>query len=271
MIQKAVIAESIDYLVAHYQERPDLAFLAKRAGYEHTHFQKLFKEYVGISPKRLCQFMHMKSVRELLQSGDDLLSVSNAAGFSSASRLHDLCVTCEAMSPAQLAQKGRGLNIRFAFAPSVFGEMLIGTTEKGICWLSFVVDERKEDAVNALKARFPNAVFEEGGDDVASLGQDVFNVWQGRGRLNLDVRGTNFQIQVWQALLNIPYGQTVTYSDIGSDIGRPKASRAVGNAVGANPVALLIPCHRVIRASGIIDNYAWGSARKKLLLGYENT
>ncbi len=274
MIQQQVIAESIDYLVAHYQERPTLEHLAARAGYEITHFQKLFKDHVGISPKRLCQYMHMRHARELLGAGYSTLDSALESGLSGGGRLHDLFVSCEGVSPGSIQNRGEGVRIVYGFYPSALGEVMIGKTEIGVCWLAFVMEESREMPIAELARRWPRAEIVH--DDAAVLGEagKVMDIWRGCGdtgnKLKLDLYGTNWQIQVWQALLKIPVGQTVTYMDIAEQVCTRKASRAVGNAVGANPISLLIPCHRVIRATGIIDNYMWGSARKKLLLGMES-
>ena len=275
MIQEQVIAESIDYLVAHYADKPDLEFLARRAGYETTHFQKLFKDHVGISPKRLCQYMHMRKARGMLEDGQATLDVAMESGLSGTGRLHDLFVSCEGVTPGSIQGRGAGLSIAYGFYPSIFGEMMIGKTDKGVCWLGFIMDEDRDMPLEELKRRWPEAEFKHDDQAIGEEGAHIVKIWSGRGDqaqpLKLDLYGTNFQIQVWQALLKIPMGETVTYSDIGAQVGRPKAARAIGNAVGANPISLLIPCHRVIRASGIIDNYMWGSPRKKLLLGLEES
>lgn len=274
MVQEQVIAESIDYIVAHYQDRPDLEVLAARAGYETTHFQKLFKDYVGISPKRLSQYLHMRQARELLESGRSTLDAALESGLSGTGRLHDLFVSCEGVTPGSIQGRGAGLEITYGFYPSALGEMMLGKTDKGLCWLGFIVDEDRNVPLDELHRRWPLARVVHDDAALAEDGAHILRIWRGQGDqrkpLKLDLYGTNFQIQVWQALLKIPYGETVTYSDIAEQVCSKKASRAVGNAVGANPISLLIPCHRVIRASGIIDNYMWGSPRKKLLLGLEN-
>ena len=275
MIQEQVIAESIDYLVAHYEERPSLDFLAGRAGYEATHFQKLFKDYVGISPKRMCQYMHMRRAREMLEDGQPTLDVAVKSGLSGGGRLHDLFVTCEGVTPGSVQNRGQGLKIKYGFHPSVLGEIMVAKTDKGVCWLAFLIDESRDEPIRRLQAHWPRAELVH--DDIAVQKETdhILQIWRGRGdtghKLKLDLYGTNFQLQVWQALLKIPCGETVTYMDIAEQVCTRKASRAVGNAVGANPISLLIPCHRVIRATGIIDNYAWGSPRKKILLGLEES
>jgi AraC family transcriptional regulator of adaptative response/methylated-DNA-[protein]-cysteine methyltransferase len=273
MKQHQKIAESIDYLVAHHETPPDLDTLARRAGYESTHFQKLFKQMVGISPKRLVQYMNMRHARELLSQGVSTLNTAYEAGLSGTGRLHDLCVVCEGVTPGDLQKRGAGLNIVYGFAPSPMGEIMLAKTGKGVCYLGFLMDEARAQPIAKMKAHWPLATFIL--DDTAIQPEliQILNIWRGQGDqknpLKLDLYGTNLQLQVWQALLKIPLGETVTYQDIAGVVGRPRASRAIGNAVGKNPVSLLIPCHRVIRATGIIDNYGWGSPRKKMILAME--
>ena len=268
-----IIAEAIDYLVAHYDEQPRLDHLAARAGYEPTHFQKMFREKVGISPKRLIQYMNMRQARELLSSGEGTLFAAEHTGLSSASRLYDLFVTCEALTPGQVQHKGAGLQVHYGFHPTPLGEIMVGQTERGVCYLGFLMDQGRDVPLSKMKHHLPHATFTHDDAKVKEAAFEIMRIWRGSGdkqkKLRLDLHGTNMQIQVWQALLKIPLGQTLTYSEVGASIGKPKAARAIGNAVGANPISLLIPCHRVIRATGIIDNYGWGSPRKKLLLGLE--
>ncbi len=268
-----IIAESIDYLVAHYRDQPDLAFLAQRAGYEATHFQKLFSQKAGISPKRLIQYMNMRHARDLLAGGAPMLAAAHEAGLSGGGRLHDLFVTCEAVTPGDVQHKGRGLTVTYGFHPTPLGEIMIGQTMRGVCYLGFLIDENRDDPFQKMRRHLPEADYILDNSAIAETAQKIIAIWIGRApdqpRLTLILHGTNLQLQVWQALLRIPCGETVTYGEIARDLGRPKAARAVGNAVGANPVSLLIPCHRVIRGTGIIDNYGWGSPRKKLILGME--
>jgi AraC family transcriptional regulator of adaptative response/methylated-DNA-[protein]-cysteine methyltransferase len=270
---EAVIAESIDYLVAHYQEMPSLEALARRAGYNKTHFQKLFKDKVGISPKRLCQFMHMRAARDVLTEGQGTLLAAHHAGLSGNARLHELFVACEGVTPGDVQKRGAGLTITYGIVPTVLGQAIIAKTDLGICWLGFMVEESEAECVRRMRAHWPKATLGRDDGTIRGEADHLFKIWRGQGDsdkpLKLDLYGTNFQIQVWQALLKIPNGDTITYQDIAKRLGRPKSSRAVGNAVGANPISLLIPCHRVIRATGIIDNYGWGSPRKKLILAAE--
>ncbi len=268
-----VIAESIDYLVAHHSNQPDLEFLARRAGYEATYFQKLFTERVGLSPKRLVQYMNARHARELLSAGETTLATSHAAGLSGNGRLHDLFVSTEAVTPGDIQRRGKGLNITYGTYPTILGDIIVATTPRGVCWLGFMMNERLDHCVARIAKHWPDAALRQNNEAITPYAAALMAIWNGEKppaeKLKLDLYGTNFQIQVWQALLRIPTGETLTYQDIAKELGRPKSSRAVGNAVGANPVSLLIPCHRVIRASGIIDNYGWGSPRKKLLLALE--
>jgi AraC family transcriptional regulator of adaptative response/methylated-DNA-[protein]-cysteine methyltransferase len=270
-----VIAESIDYLVAHYDRKPDLDALAKRAGYETTYFQKLFTEKVGISPKRLMQYMTVRHARDLLEGGRNTMDAAQDSGLSGTGRLYDLFVSCEAVTPGDVQYGGRGLTVAYGFHPSPLGEILVAQTERGVCYLGFLIDAERAEPVRRMKRDLPHAEFRESAAATRAAAEDILRIWRGEGdrrrKLRLDLHGTNMQIQVWQALLRIPAGETVTYSDIAREIGKPKAARAVGNAVGSNPISLLIPCHRVIRATGIIDNYGWGSPRKKAILAVENT
>lgn len=268
-----VIAESIDYIIAHYQEQPDLEYLARRAGYELSYFQKLFKDKVGISPKRLQQYLNMRHARELLSGGHSTLEAAHASGLSGNGRLHDLFVVCEGMTPGQVQGRGAGLTIIVGLYPTVLGKVVIAKTDRGVCWLGFLMEENQAHCMARIAQHWPKARVIRDDKSVEPEAAQLMRIWAGSGdaksKLKLDLYGTNFQLQVWQALLKIPCGETLTYRDVAQDLGRPTSSRAVGNAVGANPVSLLIPCHRVIRASGIIDNYGWGSQRKKLLLAME--
>lgn len=272
--QQQIIAEVIDHLVAHYQEQPRLEALAARAGYEATHFQKLFKDHVGISPKRLVQYMNMRQARELLSDGASALEASMAAGLSSTSRLHDLFVSCEGMTPGAVKMRGQGITISYGFHPTPLGELLVAQTDKGVCYLGFLVEQDRSAPEAGMRGHWPQAVFVHDDAVTSAAANKIMQIWRGCGdagdKLKLDLYGTNFQLQVWQALLRIPVGETVTYQHIARQVCTEKASRAVGNAVGKNPISLLIPCHRVIRGSGIIDNYNWGSPRKKLILAMES-
>ncbi|MCD8498366.1 MAG: methylated-DNA--[protein]-cysteine S-methyltransferase [Alphaproteobacteria bacterium] len=267
-----VIAEGIDYLVDHYTENPSLEFLASRAGYDPDYYQKLFKAHVGISPKRLCQYMSLRHARPFLEAGQPTLLAAHEAGLSGNARLHDLFLSCEGVTPGEVKARGQGVHITYGFQPTSLGELMIGKTQRGICWLGFLMEGERDQGLARMHAYWPCARFTHDDAALAEEAAIISNLWSaegGRAKLKLDIYGTNFQIQVWRALLEIPYGETRTYQEIAGQVGKPTASRAVGNAVGANPVSVLIPCHRVIRSTGIIDNYGWGSPRKKIILAVE--
>lgn len=268
-----VIADAIDYIVACEGVDCDLDNLAQRAGYEPTYFQKLFREKVGISPKRLCQYMTVNHAREYLRDGATTDEAAHAAGLTGTGRLYDLFVTCDAVTPGEVQHKGRGLTVTYGYHPTPLGEILVGQTGRGVCYLGFLVGQDRAVPLAKMQRHLAHAAFIA--DDTAThdAAAHIMRIWAGHGdarnKLRLDLHGTNMQIQVWQALLKIPTGAVTTYKAIASDLGRPHSARAIGNAVGSNPVSLLIPCHRVIQASGVVNNYGWGSPRKKVLLGLE--
>lgn len=271
LIAEQVVADAIDYIVSHWQEQPDLESLARRAGYDPTHFQKIFSSKVGLSPKKLLQYMNARHAREFLLEGYSTLDAAYAAGLSGNGRLFDLFVNVEAATPGEVQRKGQGLTIRYGYYPMPVGDILIAQTERGICWLGFVVDNDHDIPMQRLLKYWPKAQFVEDIQATAISARKLLTIWRGEqeSKLNIHLYGTNFQIQVWQALLKIPCGGAVSYQDVAAHLGKPGASRAVGGAVGANPISLLIPCHRVIQSSGIIENYGWGTPRKKLILALE--
>lgn len=267
-----VLAETIEYLISQSPAQPDLRFLAKRAGYEPTQFQKLFTEYAGLSPKQFTRFLTYTHARDILHSGKTTLDASHASTLSSASRLHDLCLQIEAATPGEVKARGKDLEITYGWNPSPLGDVMIAKTKKGICWLGFRKDGSRQTTEAYLKKRWPYATLKQDDQEIhveAAALKNLLNGVQLDHPLKLNLYGTNFQLQVWRALLAIPVGQTTSYKHIAEKVCSVRASRAVGAACGANPVAVLIPCHRVIQASGIIENYAYGSARKKFLLGRE--
>ena len=272
--QQDVIAVAIDYLAAHHEEKPDLDDLAQKFGYESTHFQKLFRDKVGISPKRMMQYMNYTRARDFLLEGYPTLDAAHAAGLSGAGRLHDLFVTVEAATPGMVQKRGAGMEIVYGYHSSPVGEILVACTPIGVCWLGFVVDQDRDVPFREMQRHWPNAKFVTDERATQDAAEHIMRIWSGKGdvtkKLKLDLHGTNFQVQVWQALLKIPAGVTVSYQDVAHALGDPKASRAVGTAVGYNPISLLIPCHRVIQKSGIVENYMWGTARKKIILGIES-
>lgn len=271
-ISTQAVSDAIDYIAAHWQEQPDLDALARRAGYDLTHFQKTFTQMVGLSPKKLVQYMNARHAREFLLEGYSTLDAAYAAGLSGNGRLFDLFVNVEAATPGEVQKKGQGLRISYGYHPTPLGDILIAQTERGLCWLGFVVEEDRDVPMQRLRAYWPKAEFIEDVKNTTAAAQKIMRVWRGAAepKFNIHLYGTNFQIQVWQALLKIPCGGTVSYQDVANYLGKPTASRAVGGAVGANPISLLIPCHRVIQSSGIIENYGWGTPRKKLILAMES-
>ncbi len=268
------VAAAIDFLAANVEEHPGLEALAGAANMSPSHFQRVFQEGVGVSPKRFLQFLANERAKAALEQGASVLEASLASGLSGPSRLHDLFLVCEAMTPGAFKKKGEGLTIRYGFAPGPFGVTLIGATDKGICWLSFASDDPAEqgEAIQQMRGDWPAASFEEDLRYILPLSHKAFAFAKGealKAPLALHVRGSNFQIKVWRALLDIPLGSVVTYGDIADVVCTRRAARAVGAAVGANLISLLIPCHRVILSSGAVHNYRWGVGRKKALLAIE--
>ncbi len=266
------VAKAIDFLVAHWEDQPGLEETAAIAGLSPQHFQRVFKEGAGVSPKRFLQAMAAGQAKRAFDDGASVLDAAFAAGLSGPSRLHDLFLVSEAMTPGAYRRKGAGETIRFAEADGPFGRALVGATEKGVCWLSFVEPLGLKRSLEEMKADWPAASFIEDRSFIEPLAEQAFTFAVGQPLdrpLGLFVQGTNFQLKVWQALLAIPCGARATYGDIAEAVGAPKASRAVGAAVGANMISLLIPCHRVILASGVIHNYRWGANRKRALLALE--
>ncbi len=274
----ALVAAAIEYLETHHTAQPDLDQLAATLALSPSHLQRVFRRWAGISPKRFLQFLTVEHAKELLAQSHSVLDAAYDAGLSSPSRLHDLFVTVEAMTPGEFKAGGAGLTIVYGFHTTPFGECLVAVTERGVCAVSFVGDAGQEVEVAALAARWPNARLMRDDTQTAAVAAQVFAPLDkpnatatptSRAPIRLLLAGTNFQVKVWEALLRVPPGQVTTYADVAEAVGQPTASRAVGSAVGANPVAYLIPCHRVIRKTGAIKEYRWGSTRKKAILGWE--
>jgi AraC family transcriptional regulator of adaptative response/methylated-DNA-[protein]-cysteine methyltransferase len=265
-----LIAAAIAYLEANRLEQPSLDDLAAHVALSPFHLQRLFKRWAGISPKRFLQFLTVGHAKQLLAESHSLLDAAYATGLSGPGRLHDLFVSVEAMTPGEFKQGGRGLDITYGIHPTPFGECLLATTERGICGLHFLNGGGAAAEVALLHERWPAANLIEDGAATGPVVQRIFAPAQGDAApLPVLLAGTNFQIKVWEALLRIPAGGVCTYEDIAHSLGQPSAARAVGGAVGANAIAYLIPCHRVIRKSGVIQDYRWGSTRKKAMLGWE--
>lgn len=268
----APIARAIDYLVANAETAPSLDEAAEIVGLSPTHFQRVFKEGAGVSPKRFLQFMAAGEARRTMDAGGSVMDAAFAAGLSGPSRLHDLFLVAEAMTPGAYRKKGEGETIRYAEVDGPFGRTLIGATDKGICWLSFTEPHGLARSLDEMKGDWPAAAYVHDLAFIGPIAARAFAFANGRPLdkpLGLFVQGTNFQLKIWEALLKIPSGKCITYGDLARAVGAPKASRAVGAAVGANMISLLIPCHRVILSSGVVHNYRWGAARKKAILALE--
>jgi AraC family transcriptional regulator of adaptative response/methylated-DNA-[protein]-cysteine methyltransferase len=261
-----LIEQAIRFIEANAQRQPELDEIAAAVGLSEYHFQRTFMRWAGISPKRFLQFLTKEHAKELLAQSENLLDTSLQVGLSSLGRLHNLFVSTEAVTPGEYKSRGAGLTIRYAIYATPFGKCLIATTERGICHLGFV-QTSEGDAVDRLVSDWTQAKMIEDYKATASFIEPIFDLSQrGKESLRLHLRGTNFQIKVWEALLTIPAGTTTTYEHIAAQIGKPTALRAVGTAVGHNPIAVLIPCHRVLRKDGDFGNYRYGTTRKKALL-----
>ena len=263
-----LIEKAIQYIEANVQRQPELLEIASALGLSEYHFQRMFTRWTGISPKRFMQFLTKEHAKQLLSQSENLLDTTLQVGLSSLGRLHDLFVTTEAVTPGEYKSGGAGLTIQYGIHPTPYGKCLIATTERGICNLSFV-DGGEGRTIDELVSGWSKARMIEDYHATASLVTRIFANQGPKSPLKLYLRGTNFQIKVWEALLSIPTGALTTYEHIATQIGKPDALRAVGTAVGQNPVVYLIPCHRVIRKTGEYGNYRYGSARKKILLAKE--
>ena len=262
------IARAIAYLRGHGSEQPDLAAAARHVHLSAYHFQRLFSRWAGVSPKRFLQYLTVEHAKQRLAHFDSLSAVAHEVGLSGPSRLHDLFISIEAMSPGDFRAGAAGLEIRYGVHASPFGPCLIAATGRGICSLQFL--DHGADGAAIVRREWPHAKALDDPAATAALARILFEpIAGGRGPVSLLVKGTNFQLQVWRALLDVPSGQITTYSAIAKRIGHANSQRAVGNAVAANPIAWLIPCHRVIRETGGFGHYRWGESRKAAMLGWE--
>jgi AraC family transcriptional regulator of adaptative response/methylated-DNA-[protein]-cysteine methyltransferase len=261
------IKKAIEFIRSNFQQQPDLDAVAKEVYLSPFHFQRLFKDWAGVSPKKFLQYISLQHAKKLLQQH----TVSDAAyetGLSGSSRLHDLFISIEGMTPGEFKNGGEQLQINYSFAETPFGNIIVASTAKGICHLAFADDEKA--ALHELQLQFPKAKFHQVVDTIQQNALFIFTQdWKDLSKIKLHLKGTPFQIKVWEALLKIPMGDVSTYSGIANTINNPNASRAVGTAIGDNPVAFLIPCHRVIRSTGDFGQYHWGSIRKTAMIGWE--
>jgi AraC family transcriptional regulator, regulatory protein of adaptative response / methylated-DNA-[protein]-cysteine methyltransferase len=261
------IKKAIEFIRSNFQQQPDLDAVAKEVYLSPFHFQRLFKDWAGVSPKKFLQYISLQHAKKLLHEH----TVSDTAyetGLSGSSRLHDLFISIEGMTPGEYKNGGEQLQINYSFAETPFGNIIVASTTKGICHLAFADDETK--ALKELQSQFPKARFKQVVDTIQQNALFIFTQdWKDLSKIKLHLKGTPFQIKVWEALLKIPMGDVSTYSGIANTINNPNASRAVGTAIGDNPVAFLIPCHRVIRSTGDFGQYHWGSIRKTAMIGWE--
>ena len=269
------IARVIRFLDARHLEQPNLTTLAGRAGLSPFHFHRLFASWAGVTPKDFLQCLTVAHAKQLLREGDSILDVALESGLSGPGRLHDLCVNLEAASPGELKAGGAGWAISFGFADTPFGKCLIAEGPRGICHLSFI--ENEKDSLSGLKKEWPQAELKRENSLAAKLLQRIFSrhdaIKNGRGEtgapLRAFVRGTPFQVRVWRALLQVKSGTLTSYGRLAGSMQKPSAARAVGSAVSKNPLAYLIPCHRVIRETGVIGEYHWGTVRKRAIIAWE--
>lgn len=262
------IAQAIAYIQQNFQQQPQLDEVAAHIHLSPAHFQRLFSEWVGTSPKKFLQYISVEYAKNILKQQGSIFDATFATGLSSTSRLHDLFIQIEGMTPAEYKHGGQNLSIHYQFAETLFGEVLIASTHKGICALTFV--QHQADALEQLKSQFPQAIFKQQADQFQQSALVLFQKDQCRlADIKLHLKGTDFQLKVWQSLLKIPMGQLSTYGALAQAIEHPKAARAVGTAIGNNPVAFLIPCHRVIQSTGAFGGYEWGATRKMAMIGWE--
>lgn len=264
------IETAIEYIRDNFKGQPNLDEVAEKIHLSPFHFQRLFQEWAGTSPKKFLQYISIEHAKQLINEDRQLslFDVTHETGLSSTSRLHDLFITIEGMTPSEYKNEGKDLRINFDFSDSPFGNVIVASTPKGICYMAF--HSNPEKAVNDLKAKFPNASFFQRTDEHQKNALRIFyHDWNHPEQVKLHLKGTDFQLKVWESLLKIPLGHLSTYGKIAEQINQPNASRAVGTAIGSNPVAFLIPCHRVIQASGVFGGYMWGPTRKTALIGWE--
>ncbi len=263
------VAKAIEYIKVNFKDQPNLDELAKKVHLSPFHFQRLFSEWAGTSPKKFLQYITLDYAKQLLKEKQTtLFETAYQTGLSSTSRLHDLFINIEGMSPAEYKNGGKSLCINYSFAESPFGNIIVASTEKGICYMAFANNE--VEAISIMQYHFPNAHFRQMVDLVQQNALFIFRGdWSKLHQIKLHLKGTDFQLKVWEALLKIPMGQLTTYGTIANKIESPKASRAVGTAIGSNPVAFLIPCHRVIQSTGEVGGYMWGNTRKTAIIGWE--
>jgi AraC family transcriptional regulator of adaptative response/methylated-DNA-[protein]-cysteine methyltransferase len=264
------IANAIAYLRKHHRQPPGLAELARHAGLSEAHFQRLLRRWAGVSHGRFAQYLTVEYARQRMATAGNLAEPSLHAGLSGADPLHGLCVNMETMSPGEYRRQAAGMPLGWAHVPTPFGSAVLAFSARGICHLSFVDPVQPVQQVESmLRRKWPGAVLQEEGEQGAELAQRVFDAAPTGRPLSIWVIGSNFQVQVWRALLRIPYGELRSYRQVAAQVGRPRAARPVGSAIAGNPIGYLIPCHRVLRSSGEIGGYHWGTERKAAMIAWE--
>jgi AraC family transcriptional regulator of adaptative response/methylated-DNA-[protein]-cysteine methyltransferase len=266
-----VVRRAIAHIKGNWRAQPEIEQIAEASGVTPTELHHLFRRWAGLTPKAFLQALTLDSARNLLRDSASVLDASYEVGLSGPGRLHDLFVTHEAMSPGEWKTGGEGLNIYYGFHPAVFGTALVMATERGLCGLAFADPGEEKAAIADMRRRWPRANYIEDSARTAPLCARIFDkkLWREERPLRVVLIGTDFEVRVWETLLRIPMGRATTYSDIANTIGRPKAPRAVGAAVGKNPISFVVPCHRVIGKSGELTGYHWGLTRKRAMLGWE--
>ncbi|MBQ0784384.1 MAG: methylated-DNA--[protein]-cysteine S-methyltransferase [Amphritea sp.] len=267
--QYETVAAAIRYIRCHAKNQPELAEVATAVNLSEHHLQRIFSAWAGISPKRFLQYLTKEHALDALKKSANTLDAALAAGLSGGSRLHDLMISCEAMTPGEIKSGGEGVTLYYGAAPTPFGLALFGWTDRGVCYLAFC-DDDLQSRLEELFNQWPNASTQEDTQQATLLNGQIFPTMPQPGKLHLLLRGTNFQMKVWEALLQTTQGQFISYSQLAKTAGSPKAQRAIGSAVGANNIGFLIPCHRVIRESGESGNYRWGAERKQAIHAWES-
>ena len=264
------IAKAIEYIKNNFKEQPNLDKVAEQVHLSPFHFQRLFSEWAGTTPKKFLQYISIEHAKKLLKEQQaTLFDTAFETGFSGTGRLHDLFVNIEGMTPAEYKNGGKDILVNYSFAESPFGNLIVASTSKGVCFMAF--HDNEINALNKLKQKFPNATFQRKLDLIQQNALLIFqNDWSKLSEIKLHLKGTDFQLKVWETLLKIPMSKLSTYGSVAEQIGNANASRAVGTAIGSNPVAFLIPCHRVIQSTGNIGSYLWGNTRKTAILGWES-
>ena len=266
-----VVRRAIAHIRGNWRQQPEVEQIAEAAGVSSTELHQLFRRWAGLTPKAFLQALTLDGARELLRNSASILDASYEVGLSGPGRLHDLFVTHEAMSPGEWKSGGEGLTISYGYHPSPFGTALVMATERGLAGLAFADQGGDKAAIDDMRSRWPKAKYIEDAARTAPLAQRVFDpkLWRQDRPLRVVLIGTDFEVRVWETLLRIPLGRATTYSDIAGTIGSPNAARAVGAAVGKNPISFVVPCHRVIGRSGELTGYHWGITRKRAMLGWE--